>query len=86
MQDPRWYSLATLLVSDGHHTSRNNWTGKGGTEKVYILEERESSAHAKMARRQMYLVDTVSLEGGVNELGDELALEILYTRQLRLHR
>ena len=83
MQDPQCYSLATLLISDGHHTSGNNWTGKGGTEKVDILEDRKSSTHAKMEKRQMYLVDTVSLKGGVNELGDELALEILFARRLR---
>lgn len=37
--------LAALLVSNGHHTTRNDGSGKRGTEKVDVLYDIQ---HAKL--------------------------------------
>lgn len=65
--------VAAFLVCDCHHTASDDWSRERSTEKVDVL------AYALVCSRCVQgnmtnLIDTVSLERRVDELGDELLL------------
>ena len=68
-------SLASLLISDRDHATRNDGASQGCTQEINVLQKLVRWQYKMIS--MAYLIDAVGLNGGVNQLSHEFAFKVL---------